>query len=210
MLQKGEHNPQALPPGGERECGTMLQDNSNKGGYKPSAVLRGKAVVAARTSMSSNVFIIVVTHLEQEDEDVGVICASGEGVKPTHHPSWPLQKPSCEDVLSTWRDQALGTLEGSRRKSGHAKSVRQHHHEGSTTRTLAHAPIGPSCRQSSTCFRLEAHREGRTSSWKQRQKTLHRSVWLPSHHVTRGHMCPCAATHIGPARATQRAAAAAE
>ena len=143
MLQKGEHNPQALPPEGERECGMTPQDNSNKGRCEPSAVSRGKVVVVARTSMSSDVFIIVVTHLKQEDEDVSVMRASGEGVKPTHHPSWPLRKPSREDILSTWRDQALGTLEGSRRKSGHAKSVRQHHHEGSTTHLgpCTHQPI---------------------------------------------------------------------
>ena len=124
MVQKGKHNPQvlpqdhkyehaqteakhkpeALPPEGEHKCDMTLQDNSNKGRCEPSAVSRGKVVVAARTSMSSEVFIVVVTHLEQEDEDISVMRTSGEGIKPTHHPSWPPRKPLREDVLSTWRD----------------------------------------------------------------------------------------------------------
>ena len=62
--------------------------------------------------------------------------------------------------------------------------------------TLAHAPISPSCHQSSTHFRLEAHREGRTSSWKQRQKTPHRSCLVA---ITPCHMwsrtSPCCNAH---------------
>ena len=86
---EAKHKPEALPPEGKCKYGTTPQDNSNKGGCEPSVVLHGKVAVMVRTSMSSEVFIVVVTHLKQEDEDISVMCTSGKGIKPTHHPSWP-------------------------------------------------------------------------------------------------------------------------
>jgi len=48
-----------------------------------SAASRGRA---ARAVVLNEVFVIVVTCLEGEDEGVCAVRISGEGVKPTHHP----------------------------------------------------------------------------------------------------------------------------
>ena len=46
----------------------------------------GRAAVAARVVVLNEVIVIVITHLEGEDEGVCAVRISGEGVEPTHHP----------------------------------------------------------------------------------------------------------------------------
>jgi len=51
-----------------------------------SAVSRGKAAIAARAGVLSEVFVIVSVRLEGEGKGVCVVCVRGESVKPAHHP----------------------------------------------------------------------------------------------------------------------------
>ena len=50
-----------------------------------SAVSRGKAAIAARAGVLSEVFVIVGC-LKGEDEGVCVVRVRGESVEPAHHP----------------------------------------------------------------------------------------------------------------------------
>jgi len=47
---------------------------------------RGRVAIAARAIVLNEVFVIVVTRLEGEDEAVCVVRISGESVEQTHHP----------------------------------------------------------------------------------------------------------------------------
>ena len=43
-------------------------------------------MVVVRVVVLNKVIVIVVTHLEGEDEGICAVRISGEGVEPTHHP----------------------------------------------------------------------------------------------------------------------------
>ena len=47
---------------------------------------RGRVAIAVRAIVLNEVFVIVITRLEGEDEGVCVVRISGEGIEPTHHP----------------------------------------------------------------------------------------------------------------------------
>ena len=224
---KGEREPVQLqgevPRGDEGALEMPARTHEHKPNWPPREVLREDTLP---TWEASNAGRETETPSRKGKLEVGALPqgCTNEG---DHKPSWPLQEPSHEDVPSTWegvlwdpggrlpKGQILNSnCRGQGHCTGHrrpqekpwlhkAESVRQHHHEGSTTHLgpCTFHPIPPS--RSPLAFRFKAHREGMASSWamqsrdtatRTRQRGRLVAVTLASHAVT----CvpaPCTLVH---------------
>jgi hypothetical protein len=192
-----KRKPEALPPEGKRELDVMPQGNPNEGEREVERPSRE----CTREHPKA---------LPPERE---------RGCEPSWLPREPSKRPVETMDTAPGIDPHNKTSQRDRRPQnktgqenpGCAKSVRQHHHEGSTTHlgTYTRRPILTPKIQ--PVFRFEAHREGATSSLRMQSRESQRGRLLvvtpASHAVTR---TPRRTHTHWPSRATQRAAAAAE